>query len=123
LVGGNLAMLHACAAAGRLRIPAGAIVMLEDIGERPYRVDRMLTNLMTSGHLARAAGFVVGRFTDCAPGPDQRSVESVVRERLLGLGVPIVADAPVGHGGRNDPVILGRRGEIQAGRGVFSLLG
>jgi muramoyltetrapeptide carboxypeptidase len=122
LVGGNLAMLHACAAAGRLRIPAGAIVMLEDIGERPYRVDRMLTNLMTSGHLARASGFVVGRFTDCAPGPDQRTVESVVRERLRGLGVPIVADAPMGHGGRNDPVVLGRRGEIEAGRGLFSLL-
>lgn len=122
LVGGNLAMLHACAAAGRLRIPAGAIVLLEDVNEHPYRVDRMLTNLMTSGHLARAAGFVVGRFADCVPRADQRTAEEVVRERLRVLGVPIVADAPVGHGGRNDPVIFGRRAEIQAG-GVFSLLG
>jgi muramoyltetrapeptide carboxypeptidase len=83
----------------------------------------MLTNLMSSGHLARASGFVVGRFTDCAPGPDHRTVESVLRERLLGLGVPIVADAPMGHGGRNDPVVLGRLAEIQAGRGLFSLRG
>src|SRR5437016_1644462 len=75
LVGGNLAILHACAAASRLRLPKGAVVFLEDIGERPYRVDRMLTNLVTGGHLANASGFVIGAFTDCAAGPDRTNVE------------------------------------------------
>jgi muramoyltetrapeptide carboxypeptidase len=119
LVGGNLAMLHACAAAARLRIPRGAVVLLEDIGERPYRVDRMITNLVTSGHFGRASAVVVGSFTDCAAGPDRTSVEEVLRERLRPLGIPVVAGLPVGHGARNDAIVLGRRAEVRADRGTL----
>ncbi len=122
LVGGDLAILHACAAASRLRIPKGAVVFLEDIGERPYRVDRMLTNLVTGGHLATASGFVVGGFTDCEPGPDRTTVEEVLRERLRTLRVPVVAGLPAGHGPRNDALIFGRRAELDAERGTFRLL-
>jgi muramoyltetrapeptide carboxypeptidase len=118
LVGGNLAMLHACAAAGRLRIPKSAVVVVEDVGERPYRVDRMLTNLISGGHLARASAVLVGDFTDCAPGPDGTTVEDVLRERLLALDVPVLARFPVGHGNRNHPVVLGRRAEVTAARGA-----
>jgi muramoyltetrapeptide carboxypeptidase len=114
LVGGNLAMLHACAAAARLRIPRGAVVLLEDIGERPYRVDRMLSTLISGGHLSRASAVVVGDFTDCLPGPDKTTVTDVLRERLRGLDVPVLAGLPVGHGKRNDPVILGQRAEVNA---------
>ena len=89
LVGGNLAMLHASAASARLRIPEGAVVFLEDIGERPYRVDRMLTNLTAGGHLARASAVLVGDFTDCAPGPDRdhrrrRAARAFARARCSG---------------------------------------
>ena len=108
-------MLHACAAASRLRIPKGAVVLLEDIGERPYRVDRMLTNLVTGGHLTRASAIAVGSFTDCVAGPDGRSVADVLRDRLRSLGVPVVAGLPVGHGARNDAVVLGRRAEVERG--------
>jgi len=121
LVGGNLAMLHACAAAGRLMIPRNAVVLLEDIGERPYRVDRMLTNLITAGHLVRASAVLVGQFIECGPGPDQRTVEQVLKERLLRLGVPVLAEVPIGHGGRNDAIVLGRRADVDAGRGTFTL--
>jgi muramoyltetrapeptide carboxypeptidase len=116
LVGGNLAMLHACAAAGRLRVPRGAVVLVEDIGERPYRVDRMLSNLITGGHLTKASAVLVGSFTDCSPGPDGTRVEDVLRERLRTLGVPVLADVPVGHGARNEPVVLGSRAEVSTGR-------
>jgi muramoyltetrapeptide carboxypeptidase len=119
LVGGNLAILHACAAASRLVIPKGAVVLLEDIGEHPYRVDRMLTNLLTSPHLGRASAIVVGSFTDCDPGPDGTSVRKVLRERLGSLEVPIVAGLPVGHGARNDALVLGRRAEVRADRGTL----
>jgi muramoyltetrapeptide carboxypeptidase len=114
LVGGNLAILHACAAASRLRIPKGAIVLLEDIGERPYRVDRMLTNLITGGHFAEASAFAIGDFTDCDAGRDGTTVEAVLRERLGALGVPVIAGLPVGHGAQNDALVLGRRAEIRA---------
>ena len=116
LVGGNLTLLHACAAAGRLLIPEGAVLLLEDVTERPYRIDRMLTTL--SSHLARASAIVLGEWTDCPPGPDRVTVEQVLRERLSGLGVPVVFGAPVGHGRWNAPVVLGRRVQVDAAAGV-----
>ncbi|MEO7095681.1 MAG: LD-carboxypeptidase [Polyangiales bacterium] len=112
--GGNLALLESCAAAGRLVVPPGAVVFLEDCTERPYRVDRMLTALHLGGHLARAAAFVVGDFTDCAPGPDGVDVMTVLRARLSGYRVPVVAGAPFGHGARNEPFVLGASVEVVA---------
>ena len=112
--GGNLALLESCAAAGRLVVPEGAVVFLEDCTERPYRVDRMLTALHLGGHLARASAFVVGGFTDCPPGPDGVLVDDVVRAALCSLGVPVVAGAPFGHGARNDPFVLGCAVEVVA---------
>jgi muramoyltetrapeptide carboxypeptidase len=114
LIGGNLAMLHASAAAGRLRLPSRAVLLLEDIGERPYRVDRMLTNLIDGGHLRSVAAAIVGDFTACPAGADGRGVEEVVAERLRTLGIPIVAGMPIGHGERNDTVTLGATVEVVA---------
>lgn len=107
LFAGNLAMIHACAAACRLRVPDGAIVVLEDVGERPYRVDRMLTTLIVGGHFDRVSGFVLGEFTECFPGIDGICVEDVLNERLGSLGVPIASGFPMGHGLRNEPVHIG----------------
>ena len=121
LVGGNLAVLHSLAAAHRLRFPKRTIVFLEDIGERPYRVDRMLTDLLTGGHLSRAAGIVVGDFTDCGAGPDGRTIEQVLRERLGELDVPVAAGFPGGHGKRNEAMVLGHAARLDAGRGVLDL--
>ena len=121
LVGGNLAILHSMAAAGRLQLPKRAVVLLEDIGERPYRVDRMLTDLITGGHLESAAGVLVGDFIDCAPGPDRRTVEQVLRERLRSLDVPIAAGFPAGHGKRNNAIVFGHRASLDARRGVCTI--
>src|SRR6185436_13725511 len=65
--GGNLTVLFSCAAAGRLSIPEGSVLMLEDVGEAPYRVDRMLSALRVSGHFDRLAAVVLGSFTDSVP--------------------------------------------------------
>jgi muramoyltetrapeptide carboxypeptidase len=121
LVGGNVAILHSMAAAGRLRLPKDAIVFLEDIGERPYRIDRMLTDLALGGHLKRAAGVLLGDFTDCGAGADGRTVTDVLRERLAGLGVPILTGFPCGHGKRNDAIVLGHRASLDARRGVCTI--
>lgn len=108
LVGGNLTLVHAHAAAGRLRLPERAILLLEDVTERPYRIDRMLTALRLAGVLDRVAGFALGEWTDCAPGRDGVTVEQVLRDALVPLGKPIVAGLPIGHGRTNAPVVLGR---------------
>jgi muramoyltetrapeptide carboxypeptidase len=112
LVGGNLALVEAMAAAGRWRPPDGAILVLEDVSERPYRLDRMLTSLRLGGHFARIAGVLLGEFTQCEPGPDGVVAAEVLAERTRDLGVPVVAGAPFGHGARNDAFTLGARARI-----------
>jgi muramoyltetrapeptide carboxypeptidase len=118
LIGGNLTVLFACAAAGRLSVPSGAILLIEDIGEAPYRIDRMLSALLSGGALDRVAAVVVGDFVDCVPGRYGVPAESVLRERLAELRVPVVAGAPIGHGRRNDPVVLGANARVDAGAGT-----
>jgi muramoyltetrapeptide carboxypeptidase len=107
LVGGNLAMVHAMAAAGRLVVPEGAVLALEDVTEAPYRVDRMLTSLQLGGHLARASAIVFGGFERCAAGPDGRTIDEVLEERTRSLGVPVLAQAPFGHGTSNEAFVIG----------------
>ncbi|MBX3232422.1 MAG: LD-carboxypeptidase [Labilithrix sp.] len=113
--GGNLALLEAMAASGLLDVPKGAILVLEDVTERPYRIDRMLTALLLGGHLARASAIVFGGFTQCDPGPDGVTVEHVLRDRTKKLGVPIYADAPFGHGSPNFAFPLGRVARLENG--------
>ncbi|MDP9035227.1 MAG: LD-carboxypeptidase, partial [Myxococcota bacterium] len=107
LVGGNLSLVHALAAAGRLTVPAGAVLALEDVGEAPYRVDRMFTSLLLGGHLARLSAIVLGGFDRSPPGVDGRSVDDVLQERTRGLGIPVLAGAPFGHGTNNAAFLLG----------------
>lgn len=114
IAGGNLTLLHACAVAGRLCIPNDALLFIEDIGERPYRIDRMLTTLRVGGHLRGVRGVVVGQFTDSPPGPDRVTVEDALRASLAPLGVPVVAGLRAGHGEPNEPVMLGARARIEA---------
>jgi muramoyltetrapeptide carboxypeptidase len=107
VVGGNLAIVHAMAAAGRLAVPEGAILVLEDVSEAPYRIDRMLTSLGVGGHLARASAIVFGAFDRCAPGPDAVAVDAVLEERTRALGVPVLSRAPFGHQAHNTAFVLG----------------
>jgi muramoyltetrapeptide carboxypeptidase len=119
VVGGNLAMLHAMAAAGLLAIPSGAILAIEDVTEAPYRVDRMLTSLRLGGHLARASAIVFGGFEKCPPGADGRGVHEVIEERTGSLGIPVLADAPFGHGANNEAFVLGSRAVVSDGEIFF----
>jgi muramoyltetrapeptide carboxypeptidase len=106
-VGGNLTLIHAMAAAARLVVPDGAVLVLEDVTESPYRVDRMLTSLAMGGYLARASAIVFGAFDRCIPGPDGRAVDEVLDERTRALGIPVVSRAPFGHRAHNEAFVLG----------------
>jgi muramoyltetrapeptide carboxypeptidase len=107
------------AAAGQLRVPRDAVVFLEDVTERPYRIDRMLTSLLQGGHLQNARAIVFGGFTRCDPGPDGVSVEEVLLERTASLGVPVLAGAPFGHEPRNDAFVLGADVSVEPGKVTF----
>jgi muramoyltetrapeptide carboxypeptidase len=119
LVGGNLALVEAMAAAGRWRTPPGAVLAIEDVTERPYRIDRMLTSLRLGGHLDGLAAVVVGEFDKCEPGPDGVTAAEVLAERTRALGIPVVAGAPFGHGARNDAFVLGAIAAVDGDRVVL----
>lgn len=105
LVGGNLTVLTMLAAAGRLQLPDGCILAIEDVSEASYRIDRMLTVLRLGGYLARVAGFALGQFTRCGQGPYRVPVEEVLREHVSSY--PTVAHLPFGHDLPNCPLTLG----------------
>lgn len=112
IAGGNLSLVVAMAAAGRTVVHEGAILALEDVTERPYRIDRMLASLRLGGHLARASAIVFGGFTQCDAGADGVPVLDVLRDLTADLGVPVVAGAPFGHGAPNRTFVLGGAAEL-----------
>jgi muramoyltetrapeptide carboxypeptidase len=123
LVGGNLAVLAALAGTPFFPPVDGAVVLLEDVAEAPYRVDRMLTTLRLSGALDRAAGVLIGDFTRCDPGADGRTVDEVLRDRLLDLPIPVLGPVPVGHSDdENWEVALGGLVDLDADRGLVTFL-
>lgn len=89
----------------------GAILVLEEVGERPYRIDRQLTHLLESGAFRGVAAFVIGQMIDCdepaRAGRETPTADEVIRERLGGLGVPLLTGAPIGHGTPNYAVVNG----------------
>ncbi len=122
LAGGNLAVL--CAMVGTPYFPPidGALLFIEDVTERPYRVDRMLTQLAHAGVFTRVAGVVVGAFTSCPPGSDGVTVERVIAERLGDLGCPVATGLPCGHIDDNHELLLGAPYRLDASAGKLSLL-
>lgn len=122
MVGGNLAVL--CGLVGTPYFPsfAGGIVFLEDVGERPYRVDRLLTTLLLAGAFSGARGIVLGDFSGAEPGPDGVSLPDVLVERLRAIGLPSVIGLRAGHCTPNHAVPLGVRGHLDASAGVLRYL-
>ncbi|MBA4293978.1 LD-carboxypeptidase [bacterium] len=100
LTGGNLALLSAMCGTPHQLQGAGKIVFIEDIREDPYKIDRMLTQLINSGSLRNAAGIICGQFTNCdpeEPEPNEWLVKDVLNERLGLLGIPVMTGAAIGH--------------------------
>jgi muramoyltetrapeptide carboxypeptidase len=117
LLGGNLCMIAtACGTPSQLDF-RDAIVLLEEVGEAPYKVDRLLVQCRDAGIFAGARGFVLGEFLN-APAPEGAdwAVEDVVVDILGPLDVPILAGLPVGHGPANHALPLGRPATLRARR-------
>lgn len=119
LVGGNLALLASgCGTRDALRARS-TILFLEDVGEPPYRVDRMLLQLARSGALDGVLGLAIGRFTE-AP-DDGDGVEAVLAELAERLAVPAVADLPFGHVEHNWTLPVGARARLDADAATLTL--
>jgi len=123
LVGGNLVLVTASLGTRWEIDTRGAILLLEEVGEPPYRIDRMLQQLRHAGKLAPLAGIGLGDFDHCVDEryPEPR-VHDVVYEVLAPLGIPIVRDLPFGHVTRNCAWPLGARATIDGDRGEIRIL-
>ena len=123
LIGGNLSVL--CAAIGTPFEPSfkGRILFFEDVGEKPFRLDRMLTQLLNAGILQQVAGVAVGVNQDCN-GPDakpggeyRQSGAEVIAERLSSLRVPVVTGLPFGHVDLNATIPIGAKARLDGDSG------
>jgi muramoyltetrapeptide carboxypeptidase len=99
----------------------GRILFFEDLNEAPYRIDRMLTQLLAAGHLQRCTGIVVGEHVNCEARDPATSLtfDQVVRDLLAPLGVPVVAGLPLGHGRNLATVPLGQPALLDADAGLL----
>ena len=114
LVGGTLAVLSRLLGTAFLPPLEGAVLLLEDVGEQPYRLDRMWTHLALAGVFRQVRAIVLGAFTDCEPRGGGYTSADVLRELALETGLPCAAGFPIGHGPRNEPVPLGVRVRLDA---------
>ena len=122
LLGGNLSVFTRLLGTPYMPELDGAILLLEDQGERPYRLDRMWTHMRLAGVFARVRGIVLGTFTACEePGANYASGE-VLRELAAGTGLPCAAGFPIGHGDVNEPLPLGVRVRLDAAAASLTFL-
>ncbi|SDN27861.1 muramoyltetrapeptide carboxypeptidase [Streptomyces sp. cf386] len=118
-LGGCLSMLASDLGTPHARAGArGGLLLIEDVGEQPYRIDRMLTQLLRTGWLDGVAGIALGSWTACGP---YDAVRAVLVDRLGGLGVPVVEEVGFGHGDGALTVPFGVSAELDADAGQLVL--
>jgi muramoyltetrapeptide carboxypeptidase len=118
LVAANLEVLRSLVGTRFMPSLAGTVLAIEEVGERPYRIDRALTQLLSSGALRGVRGVAVGQLLRCEEPEDGNvgpSAHEVVIERLRTLGVPVVTGFPFGHdSARNAALPFGARVRLDA---------
>lgn len=125
VIGGNLSVLYGLQGTAyglasviqnsRFKIQnSRPILLIEDIGERHYHIDRMMRNLRMSGVLARLSGLIVGQFSDCDDDPlMQQTVYETIKEVVADYDYPVLFDAPFGHVEHNLPLWLNHHSTIE----------
>ena len=125
LVGGNLSLVASLVGTAYDVDMRGKLVFLEEVGEAPYRIDRMLTQLLLDPtKLPSAAGVVLGVFSDCEAEDESKSLSlaQVLYDRLAGLGIPVVYGLSFGHIKQNATLPVGVRVRLDAGEKTLTLL-
>ncbi len=118
LVGGTLSLIVSLLGTPWFPELDGAILFLEEVGEKPFRVDRMLTQLDLAGVFSAVAGVALGRFSRCDnPADPSVPVESVLASRFRSCGKPVLAGLPFGHDGENRTLPVGIRARLDADAG------
>jgi muramoyltetrapeptide carboxypeptidase len=122
LVGGNLAVFSRLLGTPFLPPLDRAILLLEDVGERPYALDRLWTHLELAGVYGRIAGLALGTFTSCEERDADYTSAQVIESLARKTGLPCARHFAVGHGEVNLAVPLGARVRLDATKGELHFL-
>jgi len=129
LVPGNLSMVSLLVGTPWQLPLAGAIALIEEVGERPYEIDRYISQLTLTGALAGTVGAVVGDLVRCSdpapPGGEPDPADAALHTLIAGLaaaGVPAADGAPVGHATRNAAIPFGAACELDLDHGRLAIL-
>lgn len=122
LWGGNLAILYSLRGTKFDYIPEGSVLFIEDTGEKPYVIERMIYNLKLGGVFDKISGMIIGKFSDYEEDPlMKKNVYEIISDNLSGYNIPLCFDFPVGHVDLNLPLIPGAVVELDIKKD-FSLL-
>ena len=125
LIGGNLSVLHAMMGTPYEIQTDGKLLFLEDVGEAPYRVDRMLSTLRLAGKFDHVRGVILGQFSarkEEAKWDDDESIDDVLTDYFGKLNVPVLNRFPVGHVRYNATLPVGAIAELDADAQTLRLL-
>jgi muramoyltetrapeptide carboxypeptidase len=124
ILGGNLTVLTALS--GSIYYPdfQDSILFIEDIGEDPYRIDRMMSTLKLNGTLGKIKGFVFGQCSDCKPGNGYGAftVDQIMDQYIIPLNIPAYIGAMIGHIPKQFIIPVGARVRLNADQGSITLL-
>jgi muramoyltetrapeptide carboxypeptidase len=124
LLGGNLTVLTALSGSPYYPDFKDAILYIEDVGEEPYRIDRMMSTLKLNGTLDAIKGFIFGQCTECDPGGGYGSltVDQVLDDYVLSLKIPAYSGAMIGHVSKQFIIPNGAKVRMNSGTGSFQLI-
>jgi muramoyltetrapeptide carboxypeptidase len=123
LIGGNLSLLASLVGTPYAPSYKGKIVFIEEVGEQPYRIDRMLTQMLQGTDLKKAAGIALGVFSDCQTPANEttQSLSAVLKDRLGNLGIPVIYGLPFGHISNQATIPCGSLAELDTERQALIL--
>tara|TARA_R110002072_G_scaffold224998_1_gene382092 strand:- start:8241 stop:9281 length:1041 start_codon:yes stop_codon:yes gene_type:complete len=124
ILGGNLSVLTAISGSPYYPDFKDAILFIEDVGEDPYKMDRMMSTLKLNGTLENIKGFVFGQCSDCEPGGGYGSLtlDQVLDDYILPLNIPAYSGAMIGHISKQFIIPVGAKVAMDADKGTISLL-
>jgi muramoyltetrapeptide carboxypeptidase len=123
LLPGNLTLIASLSGTPFLPALEGSILVLEEVGEPRYRLDRLLFHLRNAGVFERISGLLIGDMTHGAPNEEEvPSLEEIVLDATAGFDFPILFGIPYGHGAVRVTLPVGVRVRLDAEKGELSLL-
>ncbi|MCM8711121.1 LD-carboxypeptidase [Clostridium sp. SYSU_GA19001] len=124
IVGGNLTLICSTLGTPYEIDTKDKILFIEDVGEAPYRIDRMLTQLFLAGKLQQCSGFILGQFTDCKgeQKEDSFSLQQVIENRVISLNKPVLMNFMCGHDNPKYTLPVGAKAKLNCKNSSIEIL-